>query len=633
MPIGFRNHSVAAKYCLALAAIGVAMLLHHVTDPLLGGRYPFVPQFVALLAIARFIGLGPALLAFVLALTPDMYNFLFQAHQEPPFARFVGLSGGILFSTYLIWLLDRQGRLRVQMKDTSRLAAERLEQLRIEVEQREREQATAAHLRAVVESSEDAIISTDLGGIIRSWNRGAEKIFGFAEQEAVGKTLSIMVPEDRRYEETDILNSIRQGAAAQHFETVRKRKDGRAIQVSLTISPVRDGKGAVTGASHIARDITERRQFEQQLRETQKLESLGVLAGGLAHDFNNLLTGIMGNASLVTDDLGPSSKSAARLGEILSASERAAVLVRQMLAYAGKGRFVLQLLDLSKQVQEIVPLIRTSFSPSVRLLLNLAPDLPPVEADPSQMQQLIMNLAINGGEAITGSGSVTVTTSTRQSDAEQQVVLQVKDTGCGMDEETKARIFDPFFTTKFPGRGLGLAAVLGIIRSHHGTISVQSAPGAGTTFTVVLPASSAAPEAPRQDPQFELRGYGHVLVVDDEELVRNLARAALERCGYSVETAGDGLMAVAAVASHPLLFDAVLLDLTLPAMGGDEALREIRAIREDLPVILSSGFSEVEALRRFADQGLSGFLQKPYTASALARKMKLAIDHGQRQRL
>jgi CheY-like chemotaxis protein len=208
-----------------------------------------------------------------------------------------------------------------------------------------------------------------------------------------------------------------------------------------------------------------------------------------------------------------------------------------------------------------------------------------------------------------------------------------------MDQETKARIFDPFFSTKFTGRGLGLAAVLGIIRSQEGSISVESTPGAGSIFTVVLPATQPAmapadggSESSRdvtaaRESQLELRGDGRVLVVDDEELVRNMARLALERCGYSVETAADGARAVHAVAARASQFDAVLLDLTMPSMGGDEALREIQAIRGDIPVILSSGFSEMEAMSRFADRGLAGFLQKPYTSSALARKMKTALGH------
>ncbi len=423
------------------------------------------------------------------------------------------------------WLLDRQGRMRAEVEDSAKLAAERLEQLTIEIAQREREQEFAAQLHAIVESSEDAIISNDLDGIIRSWNHGAEQLFGYPEEVAIGQPISLVVPDDRQHEETGILMRILEGLPVKHFETVRQHKDGRLIQVSLTISPVRDAKGNVTGASSIARDITERIHFEEQVRQTQKLESLGVLAGGLAHDFNNLLTGVMGNASLAAEELGADHAAAPHLTEILNASERAALLVRQMLAYAGKGRFVMQRLDLSGQISEIAPFIRTSLSSSIKLELELAKDLPAVECDASQLQQLVMNLAINAGEAIGEQGTVTITTFARQSDSEPQVILKVKDTGCGMDETTQARIFDPFFTTKFTGRGLGLAAVLGIIRSHKGSIAVDSTPGVGSTFTVVLPATRSTAENSSRELNPDLRGNGNVLVVDDEDLVPRTWRA------------------------------------------------------------------------------------------------------------
>uniref|UniRef100_Q01U21 histidine kinase n=1 Tax=Solibacter usitatus (strain Ellin6076) TaxID=234267 RepID=Q01U21_SOLUE len=606
------------------------MLLRHALGPFLGGHYPFLLQFCAMLAAARFLGFGPGLAALLTALSPSLYVLEKHSQPELPVARLLGFSGAVLFCLFLVWLLDRQGRMRVEVQRSTRLAEERLEVLSIEVAQRERDQEFAAQLRDIVESSEDAIISKDMNGIIRSWNDGAERLFGYSKEETIGQHITLVVPESRRHEEAGILARIGEGLPVKHFETVRCRKDGRLIHVSLTISPVRETSGRIVGASHIARDITERMELEEQLRQTQKLESLGVLAGGMAHDFNNLLTGVMGNASLIAEELGPESSAAPRLSEIMHASERAAQLVRQMLAYAGKGRFVMQHLDISEQIAGIAPLIRTSITPSVQLEFNLAENLPAVECDASQIQQLIMNLATNAGEAIESHGTVTITTSTHRTGSERQVVIEVKDTGCGMDETTRARIFDPFFTTKFTGRGLGLAAVLGIIRSHNGSISVESTPGRGSTFTVALPATAQDVEPAQPDPHLELHGAGHVLVVDDEDLVRNMARSALERCGYTVEVAADGLLAVQAVTARPAHFDAVLLDLTMPAMNGDEALKEIHAIRSDIPVILSSGFSETEALRRFQHRGLAGFLQKPYTASVLARKVKQAIDRPHR---
>jgi CheY-like chemotaxis protein len=334
----------------------------------------------------------------------------------------------------------------------------------------------------------------------------------------------------------------------------------------------------------------------------------------------------MGNASLALEELPSTGPTRSYINEVLSASERAALLIRQMLAYAGKGRFAVARLDLSQQVAEIVPLLRHSVPSNQRLDLQLASSLPPVEADPAQMQQVIMNLAINAAEAIGGSaGTVTIATFARETESEHQVVLEVRDSGSGMDETTRARIFDPFFSTKFTGRGLGLSAVMGIVRGHRGFISVESAPGAGSVFTIVLPAALAGEITAPLEMRMELRGYGHLLVVDDEELVRTMARFTLERCGYTVELASSGEAALKLFAGRSQDFDAVLLDLTMPGMNGEETLIRMRAINPGVRVILSSGFDESEVMRRFSESQLAGFLQKPYTAAVLARKVKQAL--------
>jgi signal transduction histidine kinase/CheY-like chemotaxis protein len=387
----------------------------------------------------------------------------------------------------------------------------------------------------------------------------------------------------------------------------------------------------------------QRRELEDQLRQAQKLESIGLLAGGVAHDFNNLLTGILGNASLAIESLDPPEPARTMLQDVIRASERAADLTRQLLAYAGKGRFVIQRLDLSAVVREISDLIRTSIPRRVDVRLELDHDLPPVEADSSQIQQLVMNLVINAGEAVGESaGVVLVRTSLRELDREaasrcgdvlrpgKYVQLEVEDTGCGMDESTVQHIFDPFFTTKFTGRGLGLAAVQGIVRAHRGAIKVFSTPGAGTTFRALLPA--AAPSAAeltrsRQDRAAPaLAGSGTVLVVDDESLVRRIARSTLERYGYGVVEASNGREGVEALRGSPRDFSLVLLDMMMPVMGGEEAFAKMKEIRPDLPIILSSGYDEQEATRRFAGKGVSGFIQKPYTSERLGRKVRDTID-------
>lgn len=613
------------RYVAALVLVAAAMAVRLGLDPVLGTRFPYLLQLIVILLCARYLGFGPAVSGLALASVRPVYAAVAYGRTQ----YWIALAVSWIVCLLLIRLLDRQRLMLSEVETSSRLADERLKQLSIEKGQRELEEGYSAQWRAIVESSEDAIVSKDLTGIIQSWNHGAEQVFGYTRDEAVGKSMSLLVPPDRRHEESDIIERIRGGGRVRHFETVRVRKDGRQIHVSLTISPIRDAKGTVAGVSHVARDIGANKELEHQMHQAQKLESLGVLAGGLAHDFNNLLTGVLGNASLLQEDLESNHPAQSRVTEIINASEQAALLVKQMLAYAGKGKFVVQRIDLSQQVAEIAPLIRSSLSPGVQLELQLDPNLPKIEADPSQMQQLLMNLAINAAEAVGQTpGTVTIHTWSREADDELQAILEVKDTGIGMDDATKARIFDPFFTTKFTGRGLGLAAVLGIIRAHRGSITVESAPGNGSTFTVVLPACESFDGSEPREPQSELLGYGTILVVDDEELVRNMARFSLERFGYAVETANDGQSAVEIFAARPHDFDGILLDFTMPAMAGEEALSALQQIRANVPILLTSGFNEVEAMRRFGDRGIAGFLQKPYTATTLGRKMKQALQHG-----
>lgn len=614
-----RPQSSSVRYLCALGCTAVALGVRFAIDPFVGTRLPYAPAYLAVLIAARFFGVGPSVLTAILGWAgSSILTGITDWFQGIPY--FVG-------SALVIWFIEVQRRGHAEAEENARIAEDRLRLLREESTHRAREERTSAQLRAVVESTADAIVSKTLDGAILSWNHGAEEVFGYTAAEALGRPMSILLPADRQDEEIDIMERIRRGGTIKQLETVRLHKDGRQIHVSLTISPVRDSAGSVVGLSQIARDITERRLLEDHLRQTQKLESLGVLAGGLAHDFNNLLTGIMGNASLAMGGLSDEDPARDRMSEILQASERAAMLVRQMLAYAGKGQFIVESLNLSSEISDIVPLLRTSISRRVHLDLQLDPGVPTVNADRAQMHQLIMNLAMNAAEAIGDQpGVVSIRTFGRDSDFERQTVIEVSDTGQGMDTETQTRIFDPFFTTKFTGRGLGLAAVTGIIRTHGGTISVQSALGQGSTFIVVLPGTDASGKpTPSSEPQIEMRGYGSVLVVDDEELIRNMARFTLERYGYTVELAENGRAAVEEFAQRPADFAAVLLDLTMPVMSGEEALDRIQEIRPDVPVVLSSGYTESEAVQRFRNRRLAGFLQKPYTATALARKVKRAV--------
>jgi two-component system cell cycle sensor histidine kinase/response regulator CckA len=501
-----------------------------------------------------------------------------------------------------------------------------------------------ARLAAIVESSDDAIVSKDLAGTVQTWNKGAEHIYGYSAVEMIGRPMSMLLPPDRPDEEAEILSRLAKGELVDHFETARMRKDGTRIDVSLSISPVYDRDGTVIAASHVARDITERQTLETERLHAQKLESLGVLAGGVAHDFNNLLTGILGNASLVMEDLPPTNPNRQVLGECVKAAERAAQLTRQLLAYAGKGRFVTEAVNLSALVREINRLIQASISRKVQVRLELAGDLPSVEADASQLQQVIMNLIINGAEAIGENVGLVVCTTAVQTIDEayirtlgaegrhiapgQYVTLEVHDSGCGMDETTLKRIFEPFFTTKFTGRGLGLAAVSGIVHGHKGALKVYSSPGNGSTFKVLFPVLPDAnqPAAPAPPLHFSEGREKTVLIVDDEESVRGVARNTLQRRGYRTIEAVDGRDAIEVYRRFAGEISLVLLDLTMPYMNGEEVLRELKVLTPSVKVLLSSGFNQVEAIRRFTGKGLAGFLQKPYSAAVLAETVKRIVS-------
>jgi PAS domain S-box-containing protein len=418
-------------------------------------------------------------------------------------------------------------------------------------------------------------------------------------------------------------------------------EDGATVNMLGDAVPMLDDQGHSRGAVGVFVDITGRKRAEARLREAQKLESLGLLAGGVAHDFNNLLVGVIGNASLAQEMLPPDHPAAELLDGVIKTGQQAAHLTRQMLAYSGKGKFLVEALNLSALIPEMAGLVRPSISKKIALHLDLEEDLPSVEADRGQLQQVFMNLALNAAEAIgSHEGLITVRTGVQDVDDRytrlrpeaaalatgKYVCLEVRDTGSGMDDATRARIFDPFFSTKFTGRGLGLAAVAGILRGHKGAILVSSAPGQGSCFTVLFPAAArAAEERPAAAGMAAVRGSGVVLVVDDEKLVREMVKKALERYGYTVLLADGGLAAIDLLKRHPADVALVVLDLSMPRMSGEEALPELRKIRPEVKVLVSSGYSESETMTMFKGQRVSGFIQKPYTGAGLAEKVKACL--------
>jgi nitrogen-specific signal transduction histidine kinase/CheY-like chemotaxis protein len=397
--------------------------------------------------------------------------------------------------------------------------------------------------------------------------------------------------------------------------------------------------GAIFGVSVFGKDITERKKaeqekwgLEQQILQAQKLESLGVLAGGIAHDFNNILMAIIGNVDLALMRSNKESPAVDNLRRIEQAAARASELAKQMLAYSGKGKYVVENIDLNILLEEMLQMLEVSISKNAVIRLNPYPSLPSVEADTTQLRQIIMNLVINASEAIGDeSGVIAINTGCINCDQNYlkdvwlhdnlpdglYVYIEVSDSGCGMDKETMAKLFDPFFTTKFTGRGLGMAAVLGIVRGHKGAIKVYSEPNKGTTFKILFPASEKSAELFNHDNQSDdWKGSGTVLLVDDEETVRGIGVEMLKELGFTPITANDGWEAVKTFKQTPYI-SFVILDLTMPHMGGEECFRELKQIKPDVIVILSSGYSEQEITHKFAGTGLAGFLQKPYKLSVL----------------
>ncbi|MBN1345080.1 MAG: PocR ligand-binding domain-containing protein [Phycisphaerae bacterium] len=419
---------------------------------------------------------------------------------------------------------------------------------------------------------------------------------------------------------------------------------GRAMEWDEQGKPLR-ASGTHLDITERKRAEKERRQLELQVQHAQKLESLGVLAGGIAHDFNNLLTGILGHADLAMMDLAPQAEARSSIGQIQNAAHRAADLCRQMLAYSGRGRFVIEPVNLNEVIREMADLLRVSISKKVDLAYHLGDALPSVMADATQIRQVVINLITNASEAIgSADGVISIATGVIECDAAYlnqtyladdlppgpYVFFEVRDTGCGMDDKTRARIFEPFFTTKFTGRGLGLAAVVGIVRGHQGTLEIASEPGKGSMFRALFPvhAAPAAPIEKQADAPAEWRGSGTILLVDDEEEVRSAGSGILERAGFTVLTAVDGQEAVDLFDTRAGEIACVLLDLTMPRMDGVEALRELRRIRPDVRVLLSSGYNEQEAVQRFSNEGPAAFIQKPYRFSELIGKIRQVLENG-----
>ena len=462
--------------------------------------------------------------------------------------------------------------------------------------------------------------------------------FGVTTAQVVGKRPHDCLPRELADFITSNLKHCVAAGRILNYEEVLDLPVGKRVLLTQMV-PILNAEGKIYLLAGISRDVTDERRSQEALRQAQKLESLGVLAGGIAHDFNNLLSAVLGNLDLARLKLPPNTSSEPYLKNIESTILRAADLTRQMLAYSGKGKFIVEPLNLSRQVEEITHLLSVSISKKVALRYDLQSDLPAIEADATQVQQVIMNLVTNASEAIGDrDGIISIATGTRELGQQAKdflfagqelepgtfVTLQISDTGCGMSSETLGRIFDPFFTTKASGRGLGLSAMLGILRGHRAGIKIYSESGKGSTFHVYFRAMLGQVPVPEAAPTALSTPYcGKVLLVDDEVDLRQSIAAMLEHLGFEVETASDGQEALEHF--QPGAYTLVLMDLTMPRLDGKEAFRRMKALDPAVRVILSSGYNEQDAIQQFLGRGLAGFIQKPYQMKTLVEALKRAL--------
>jgi PAS domain S-box-containing protein len=536
----------------------------------------------------------------------------------------------VAFARRTLMFAGRDARISVVQDITERIEADR----------------TRALLAAIVESSNDAIVSKRLDGTITSWNEAAERLFGYTAAEILGKRVTVLFPPERLAEEEELLARITAGERVAHYETVRRRKDGTDVDVSVSLSPVRDASGAVIGASKTVRDLTPERKAkqilartEEQLQQAEKMDAVGRLAGGVAHDFNNLLSVILSLSEIVAEDMLPTDPARGDIAEIHKAATRAAELTRQLLLFSRQQIVMPKVIDLDAIVAGMDKFLRRIVGEDVDLVSSRENALWRVRADPGQIEQVIMNLVVNARDAMPTGGKLTIETKNAELDADYtrlhlgvtpgpHVMLAVSDTGIGMDAATQARIFEPFFTTKEgKGTGLGLSIVFGIARQCGGSVWVYSEPGRGTTFKVYFPRVDGDTAVARETSAPKtLRGTETVLLVEDQEQVRAVALGILKRSGYHVLVAQNAGEALLMCEKHPGKIHLLLTDVVMPQMSGTELARRLAQTRADMKVLCMSGYTDDSIVRHGVLESGVAFLQKPFSPQSLTRKVREVLD-------
>jgi PAS domain S-box-containing protein len=508
-----------------------------------------------------------------------------------------------------------------------------------EISERLRSEEALRRLAAIVESSEDAIISRTLDGTVRSWNIGAQRLFGYTAEEMEGRPAELLVPPERRAELQAIIARLRRGESVASFETVQVRKDGARLPVSIRMSPIRDAQGAIVALSVISRDITDQKRMEARVRQSQKMEAIGTLAGGVAHDFNNILSVIIGYTEMAVDGLGSNRLAREDLEQALNAARRAKDLVHQILVFSRQREQERKPLELHQVVREGMHLVRASLPTTIEIRQDVDTRSGLVLADATQLHQVLMNLCANAEHAMRERGGVLevalravvldaqFTAARPPLEPGRHLRLRVRDTGHGMTPEVRERIFDPFYTTKAGGEGtgMGLAVVHGIVAAHGGAVTVESAPGQGATFEIYLPSWAGRPASEAQGPGAAVEGRESILLVDDEDALVALWSRRLGALGYRVTGCTSGVDALRAFRAAPRGFDLVITDQTMPHLTGDSLAVELLRVRPDIPIILCTGYSHTISEDQAAALGIRAFLLKPCALEELTAAIRSVL--------
>jgi PAS domain S-box-containing protein len=622
------------SYALAISALMLTTAIFAILLNTVGRRASlvYVLLFDVLIMAASWLGYGPGLLVCTLCTFVIPKLLLPNRPLHPDLGRFAML---VMISLLISTISRSKRKTETALRRNAEELEERVKQRTLDLQ---RSDHTLREQARLLDLAQDAILAKDGDGVIRYWSRGAERMYGWTSEEALGhvchELLKTAFPEPL----AAIHVKLQDGGSWQG-EVVQKRRDGGELNATTHWTLWPSPNGGPPGSLEINADVTDRRRVEEQLRHTQKMESIGLLAGGVAHDFNNLLTVISGYAEMALNDVDSGSQAYESLVEIRAAGERAAALTQQLLAFSRKQLLQPTVVNVNQVVTEIRKMLTRLIGENIKIVTRLDPKLGNVVADAGQLQQIVVNLAVNARDAMTEGGTLLIETAEVEFDETYQhthpevrlgphIMLAVTDSGTGMTREVRERLFEPFFTTKpkGSGTGLGLSVVYGMVKQAGGWIWVYSEPGSGTVFKLYFPRTSAKITAATVAPDTDLSGGGTILVVEDQAEVRHLAVAALERYGYTVLEASDGESALQLSDRHAGPIDLLVTDVIMPGMTGCDLASRLAEKRPETRALFVSGYTESTILKRGVLKNEIAFLQKPFTPQTLARKVRSLMD-------